>query len=70
LDHRSVRIDTEGNLWAEKEPGEVMRLNEPAERLAAFHYAKNIGAHVGGDPEARRHALDFSTQFFLQMKNE
>ncbi|MEE3083267.1 MAG: dienelactone hydrolase family protein [Candidatus Thermoplasmatota archaeon] len=67
LDHRSVRIDTEWNLWAEKEPGELMRLNEPAERLAAFQYAKNIGAHVGGDRDARPHALNYSTTFFLEM---
>ncbi len=67
LDHRSVRIDREGNLWAEKEPGELMRLNEPAERLAAFQYAKNIGAHAGGNRDARPHALDYSTTFFLEM---
>jgi len=65
LDHRTVTIDTEGNLWALAEPGMILPLNEPAERLAAFHYAKNIGAHFGGQEEARIHSLKFGTRFLL-----
>ncbi len=65
LDHRTVQIDANGDLWAEKEPGDVIRLNEPAERFAAFQYAQNIGCHAGGNPQAREHALRFSTDFLL-----
>ena len=67
LDHRTVTIDVKGNLWAEAEPGMILPLNEPAERLAAFHYAKNIGAHFGGQSEARTHSLKFGTDFLLKI---
>ena len=67
LDHRTVTIDKKGDLWAEAEPGLILPLNEPAERLAAFHYAKNIGAHFGGEPEARKHSLKLGTDFLLKV---
>lgn len=54
LDHRTVTIRTNGDLWAEKEPGDWIRLNTPEERFAAFQYAQNIGCHVKGDAEAKQ----------------
>ncbi len=66
LDHRTVTIDAKGDLWSEAEPGLILPLNEPAERLAAFQYAQNFGAHFGGQSEARKHSLKFGTDFLLE----
>ena len=69
LDHRTVTIDAKGDLWSEADPGVILPLNEPAERLAAFHYAQNIGAHFGGQDKARNHSLQFGTEFLIQHLN-
>ncbi|MDP6906795.1 MAG: dienelactone hydrolase family protein [Candidatus Thalassarchaeaceae archaeon] len=66
LDHRHVEIDMNGDLWAEKTPGEIISLNEPHHRLAAFQFAQNIGAHAGGNPDAREHSLQYTVDFFNQ----
>jgi dienelactone hydrolase len=69
LDHRTVTIDEKGDLWSEADPGVILPLNEPDERLAAFHYAKNIGAHFGGQEEARKHSFQFGTEFLIKHLN-
>ena len=53
--------------WAEIEPGRRISLNEPFQRQAAFDYAKNVGAHIGGDADALSRALQDSTDFLLQV---
>ena len=70
LDHRHVTIDRNGDLWAEKEPGDIIPLNEPHQRLQAFQYAQNIGAHAGGNPQAREHSLKETTKFFNDLFNQ
>lgn len=67
LDTRTVQIDSDGEMWAEIEPGRRISLNEPFQRQAAFDYAKNVGAHIGGDAVARSRALQDSTDFLLQV---
>ncbi|MED5487306.1 MAG: dienelactone hydrolase family protein [Candidatus Thermoplasmatota archaeon] len=67
LDHRYVTIDKNGDLWAEKEPGEIIPLNEPHQRLEAFQYAKNIGAHIGKNETAREDALKQTVRFFTEI---
>ena len=65
LDERTVQIDADGEMWGEIEEGIRIPLNEPLQRKAAFDAAKNVGAHVGGNPDARRRALQDSTDFLL-----
>ena len=65
LDHRTVQIDANGNLWAEKLPGEMIPLNEPMDRFAAFQFAQNIGCHHAGNPETRLLAFNCARQFLI-----
>ena len=62
-DHRTVTIDSEGSMWGEIEPGTLMPLNEPTERLAAFQAVGNLGVHRGVDWEARRHSFGLAADF-------
>ncbi len=70
LDERTVRIDLDGNMTGEISPGETIPLNEPAERYAAIQRTQLIGAHYGGQTEARNQsridAVDFLTRTLLQ----
>ena len=66
LDHRTVQIDSNGDLWADKTPGDTIRLNEPMERLAAFQYAKNIGCHLAGNPLTRKLAFARARKFLIE----
>ena len=50
-------------MWGEIEPGVIMPLNEPSDRLAAFHAIGNLGVHKGVDWEARKHSLDLAAEF-------
>ena len=63
LDERAVQISLEGEMWGEIEEGIKVPLNEPHERLAAFNLVKNVGAHVGGNSDARKRALQGGTEF-------
>ena len=69
LDERTVRIDLEGNMTGEISPGETIPLNEPAERYAAIQRTQLVGAHYGGQTEARNQsridAVDFLTRTLL-----
>ena len=67
LDTRTVQIDIDGEMWGEIEPGKSIPLNEPFQRKAAFDLAKNVGAHIGGNIEARPLVLKDSTDFLLQV---
>lgn len=69
LDHREVTIRMNGDVWAEKEPGDWIRLNTPEERLIAFQYAKNIGAHVKGDATAKADAMERGLSFLESRMN-
>nr|AIF02527.1 alpha/beta hydrolase fold containing protein [uncultured marine group II/III euryarchaeote KM3_157_F12] len=62
LDSRTIRIDLDGDMWAEVTPGQVTLLNGPLQRLASLQFA-SIGAHVGGEPEARALSQVDSTEF-------
>ena len=64
LDERTVKIDLAGDMSGEIEPGEHILLNEPFQRLAAFQRVQNIGAHVGGQVEARTKSQIYSVGFF------
>ncbi|MEE2625461.1 MAG: dienelactone hydrolase family protein [Candidatus Thermoplasmatota archaeon] len=62
-DHRTLTIDSNGDMWGELEPGISMPLNEPEDRLAAFQVVGNLGAHKGVDWEARKHSLEYGAKF-------
>lgn len=62
-DYRTVTIDSEGSMWGEIEPGVIMPLNEPSDRLAAFHAIGNLGVHKGVDWKARKHSLELAAEF-------
>ena len=63
-EHRTIRIDMQGDMSAHIMPGVVIPLNEPEERKAALAAVPNLGAHKGGQWTARRHALGCSAEFF------
>lgn len=65
-DHRTIRIDMQGDMSAEIMPGVVIPLNEREERMAALAAVPNRGVHMGGQWAARRHALGRSTEFFQE----
>jgi len=65
-DHRTVTIGSDGGMWGEIEPGVIMPLNEPADRLAAFQAIGNLGVHKGVDWEARKHSLDLAAEFLKE----
>jgi len=65
-DHRTVTIGSDGEMWGEIEPGVIMPLNEPADRLAAFQAIGNLGVHKGVDWEARKHSLDMAAEFLQE----
>jgi len=67
LDTRTVQIDIDGEMWGEIEPGNRITLNEPFQRKAAFDLVKNVGAHIGGNADARLLVLQDSTDFLLQV---
>ena len=62
-DYRTVTIDSEGSMWGEIEPGVIMPLNEPWDRLAAFLAIGNLGVHKGVDWKARKHSLELAAEF-------
>ena len=62
-DHRTLTIDSNGDMWGELEPGISMPLNEPEDRLAAFQVVGNLGAHKDVDCEARKHSLEYGAKF-------
>ena len=66
LGKRTTTIDAQGDMWVELANGERKSLNEPAERLAGFSAAANVGAHIGGHWEARRQGLADSEAFFRE----
>ena len=70
LDERTVQINADGDMWGEIEEGIRIPLNEPLQRKAAFDAAKNIGAHVGGNPDTRRRAFQDSVDFLQNVLNE
>ena len=66
LGKRTTTIDAQGDMWVELSDGERKSLNEPADRLAGFSAAANVGAHIGGHWEARRQGLADSEAFFRE----
>jgi aminoglycoside N3'-acetyltransferase len=67
LDERTVQIDADGEMWGEIEEGVRIPLNEPLQRKAAFDAAKNIGAHVGGNADARILSMKDTVDFLLEV---
>jgi dienelactone hydrolase len=67
LDERTVQIDADGEMWGEIEPGIRIPLNEPLQRKAAFDAARNIGAHIGGNAEARKRSMKDALEFLLEV---
>ena len=66
-EHRTVTIDSEGSMWGEIEPGVVMPLNEPGDRLAAFQATGNLGVHKGVDWAARKHSMSLAAEFLEEV---
>ena len=62
-DQRTVTIGKDGNMWGELEPGVLMPLNEPEDRLAVFQAIGNLGVHKGVDWSARRHSFEYANKF-------
>jgi hypothetical protein len=54
-------------MWGEIEEGVRIPLNEPLQRKAAFDAAKNVGAHVGGNADARKHSMTDALEFLLEV---
>ena len=50
-------------MWGEIQPGVIMPLNEPGDRLAAFEAIGNLGVHKGVDWGARKHSLSLACEF-------
>jgi dienelactone hydrolase len=64
---RSVTlIDTEGDMWVVTRNGERKPQNEPAHRRAGFEASGNLGAHIGGNWQARRQSLADGDAFFRE----
>jgi len=60
-----LRISPMRFLWPSRS-GERHLLNEPGERKAGFAKARNVGAHIGGDWEARRQGFRDAAAFFRE----
>ena len=67
LDERTVQIDADGEMWGEIEEGVRNPLYEPHQRQAALDAARNVGAHVGGNAEARKHSMKDALEFLLEV---
>jgi dienelactone hydrolase len=67
LDTRTVQIDADGEMWGEIEEGIRIPLNEPIHRQAAFDAARNVGAHIGGNAEARNRSMKDTLEFLLEV---
>jgi len=67
LDERTVQIDADGEMWGEIEEGIRIPLNEPLQRKAAFDAARNVGAHIGGNAEARKRSMKDTLEFLLEV---
>ena len=67
LDERTVQIDADGEMWGEIEEGVRIPLNEPLQRKAAFDAARNVGAHVGGNAEARKRSMKDALEFLIEV---
>ena len=64
LGRSTVEIDTDANMWSVSPSGRRHAMNQPSDRKAAFRAASNVGAHIGGQWEARRRSMDDATAFF------
>lgn len=64
LGRRTTTIDRDGNMFVTNSKGQRHDLNEPAQRMAGFTAAKNIGAHIGGNWQARRQAFQDADEFW------
>ena len=67
LEERIVQIDADGEMWGEIEEGVRIPLNEPLQRKAAFDAARNVGAHVGGNAEARKRSMKDALEFLIEV---
>ncbi|MEE3328323.1 MAG: dienelactone hydrolase family protein [Myxococcota bacterium] len=59
-----VEIDLKGDMWSVSPSGRRHPMNEAGDRKAAFRAASNVGAHIGGQWEARRRSFSDATEFF------
>ena len=59
-----VEIDIQGDMWSVSPSGRRHPMNEAKDRKAAFRAASNVGAHIGGQWEARRRSFADATEFF------
>lgn len=59
-----VEIDLNGDMWSVSPSGRRHPMNEASDRKAAFRAASNVGAHIGGQWEARRRSFADATEFF------
>ncbi len=64
LGHSTTTIDRNGNMFVVSPSGKRHELNEPTQRLAGFTAAGNVGAHIGGNWEARRRAFADAEDFW------
>jgi dienelactone hydrolase len=64
LGRSTTTIDRAGDMFVTSRSGERHLLNEPGERKAGFAKARNVGAHIGGDWEARRQGFRDAAAFF------
>ena len=64
LGRSTVEIDLEGNMWSVSPSGRRHPMNEASDRKAAFRAASNVGAHIGGQWEARRNSFSDGVSFF------
>ncbi len=66
LGRTTTSIDLQGDMWVETRHGERKPLNEPGQRQAGFSASQNVGAHIGGNWQARRRGLADGEAFFRQ----
>jgi dienelactone hydrolase len=64
LGRNTTTIDRNCEMFVISASGRRHSLNEPTQRKAGLEAAKNVGAHIGGDWEARRAGLRDAAEFF------
>ena len=65
IDERTIQIDADGDMSGEILPGVHIPLNEPEQRFAAFQQTKLLGAHYGGQKEARDQSRIDAVEFLI-----
>jgi dienelactone hydrolase len=66
LGKSTTTIDRNGDMFVTGRSGERHLLNEPVQRKAGFAKARNVGAHIGGQWEARRQGFRDAAAFFRE----